>query len=418
MSTGAAKLVQPRASVDRPVRGGTALCRAGGLDWVAFTELADARAPWLQLQKSARATPFQQLSWIEACVGAGALEAGTLPVVVVGYDGQEPRALLALAIRRDWLCRRLVWLADAFNDYNAPLIDPDFADVLSPQIAAQIFRRISHEVAPLDAVHLVRQPDGPDPAVRPITRNNTADAEHSAHAIELQRDWRALYRQLRSSKSRQRLRNKYKSLKAKGAISFARVRDQRQRVRIANRILDWKSQQLEGRGARNPFAGEPSGRLRNAICDLLEDDAGGLVVYALFVDGVPVAGIIAFVDRSTFSLFVCAYDPDNCARCSTGILLMMKTLELAARAGLTRYDFMFGDEPYKLEWANRRIALRHHASAYTPQGLAYCLAVVTGLAAKKWLLARPAAMGFVEAANRTRRKLLNWEISDGRLADI
>ncbi len=80
-----------------------------------------------------------------------------------------------------------------------------------------------------------------------------------------------------------------------------------------------------------------------------------LQLFGLFLDGVMIAGIIAFVNRSCFSLLVTAYDPNGPSSCSPGIILLVKTLELSSRAGLETYDLLIGDEAYKFDWSNRTI---------------------------------------------------------------
>ena len=80
--------------------------------------------------------------------------------------------------------------------------------------------------------------------------------------------------------------------------------------------------------------------------------------------------------------------------------LPTKRVDLFSKRTALPRDRLLGDEPYKLEWSNRRIAIHHHASAYTSKGLVYCTAVAVGLAGKKWLLARPAIMGAIETLRK------------------
>ena len=224
-------------------------------------------------------------------------------------------------------------------------------------------------------------------------------------------DWNRRYQQLRSSRSRQRLRGKLHALKRQGRVSFRKSRNPVEMSLLARRILEWKSAQLDRNGKTNPFRPNGSGRLSDTIIAAIDHKGGNLQLFGLFLDGVMIAGIIAFVNRSCFSLLVTAYDPNGPSSCSPGIILLVKTLELSSRAGLETYDLLIGDEAYKFDWSNRTIPIRHHLRSFNLRGAVFCAVEQSRLKLKKWLLARPSAMALMRSLNKIRIHALQWRIS-------
>ena len=87
--------------------------------------------------------------------------------------------------------------------------------------------------------------------------------------------------------------------------------------------------------------------------------AGQLRLYTLWVDELAVASVYALVNDATFYYYQAGMDP-AWRRRSVGLVLIGETFEDAIRAGLSRYDFLRGEEPYKSDWVSgsRRLMSR------------------------------------------------------------
>lgn len=87
--------------------------------------------------------------------------------------------------------------------------------------------------------------------------------------------------------------------------------------------------------------------------------AGHLRLYTLWVDGLAVASVYALIHGETFYYYQSGMDPAWRSR-SVGLVLIGETFVDAIRSGLTRYDFLRGDEAYKSDWVSgsRRLVSR------------------------------------------------------------
>ncbi|HUB07756.1 MAG TPA: GNAT family N-acetyltransferase [Myxococcales bacterium] len=73
-------------------------------------------------------------------------------------------------------------------------------------------------------------------------------------------------------------------------------------------------------------------------------------IYLLRLNGRPVAGLHALVDRRTFYYYLPVLDPAWAHR-SVGTVLLGLVVERARREGFTRFELLRGEEPYKADWS-------------------------------------------------------------------
>ena len=80
---------------------------------------------------------------------------------------------------------------------------------------------------------------------------------------------------------------------------------------------------------------------------------GWLRLYRLFVGGSAIAAVYGIEAGRRFFYYQSGYDPAWAAR-SPGMVLVGRTVEDAYARGLSDYDFLRGEEAYKLDWAADR----------------------------------------------------------------
>ena len=380
---------------------------AHGLAIKAYSRFDDVVGMWEKLQLHNSGSPFQLAGFVSACLSAipaVARDTGQRqqPLFIVCYSGLEPVAIYALAIERSLAGRRLAWFADRLCDYNGPVVARHFSHSIPGNLLDAIIGLIQKKYTGIDYAYLIRNLKG-HPTIPDAGLNNLTaiPAEHSAHALQLQRNWPELYQNLRSKETRRRFRGKYTALAKLASLRFGQIRNDARRQASASQVMDWKSAQLLEAGDRNPFgsATAPS-QLRSTILECLQRKDSGLKLFCLEMDGRPLAGILGLVSGGNFSLWVTAYDPAFGNKYSAGTLLLIKTLELASRAGLAHFDFLMGDEPYKKDWCNIKIPLYHVMQPLTTKGRVCCSVIQAGLNVKKFILSRPAAMKSIRYARK------------------
>ncbi len=388
------------------------------IDLLLIGKLDDAEEIWTQFQRSAWHTPFQNFQWVNAWYRGRASNSKANPKIVLGYEGGSLKFILPLAVERTFGLNRLCWLANEVNDYNCPLVEPEFLSGLTEELAGDIWTGVAMIVGGIDVFYLTGQPEFLATVANPFVAKGATPSSCGSHMLALDRDWSTFYHQLRSSKSRSRLRQKENKLKRAGKVQFRSVSSQAERDLTIDQILRWKIDQLEEKGDRNPSS---SAALKQTIKNISNIEAGNnpLKVYGLYLDARLTAGIIALVGGRTFSLFVTSYDPKIMPGCSTGTVLLTKTLELAARAGLETYDFLAGDETYKRHWCNQTLGLKDSFVGLTASGRCYASFRHLILECKKSLKSSARAMALLRKLNYYKNQASSlWEaVPEKDLAD-
>ena len=100
---------------------------------------------------------------------------------------------------------------------------------------------------------------------------------------------------------------------------------------------------------------------------------GWLKLYALFLDGRPIAALDVFETDARAFYYLGGFDP-KFAKSSPGAILLAHAIEAAAQSGVRSFDFLRGAESYKYRWGARDAFNQHrtvvqgseHADATSP----------------------------------------------------
>ena len=377
----------------------------------AATQLSQVRHIWKQFQRTAWHTPFQNFDWINAWFESKNQDLKVKPFIILGFKEGALQFILPFASETYFGLKRLSWAANEVNDYNCPLIKTEFLPQLTVATVGKIYQHIALHISDIDVFNLTRQPKFLAGIANPFVSTDARSSSCDSHSIRLDSNWSSLYAQQRSAKSRSRLRQKTRRLKRAGNLRFMAIRGPQLQACI-DRILQWKSVQLEQKGERNPFDKRSQDPLSGSVLTQtikqfadVDTENNPLRVYGLFLDGEMIAGLIAFVENKTFSLFTMSYGPEVFTNCSAGSILLVKTIELAARTKLHTYDFLAGDEPYKLSWCDEKLDLYDCVFAVTSIGQLVAFSSIARLEVKKSIKASIPAMNFLKKSNRSRLQI-------------
>lgn len=82
-------------------------------------------------------------------------------------------------------------------------------------------------------------------------------------------------------------------------------------------------------------------------------EAGWFRLYFIEVNGIKAAAMLCFDYNNEFLLYNSGYDPEDFAKLSPGNVLTAYTIQDAIRLGRQRFDFLRGDEVYKLRFGGQ-----------------------------------------------------------------
>jgi CelD/BcsL family acetyltransferase involved in cellulose biosynthesis len=366
-------------------------------EWSVERSAAAIEAEWRAFETQAVGTPFQSYEWIanlleEPCERKNA-------VFVLGRRNGKLRIAFPLSLSGG----KLSWLGECWNNYNMPLVAPDLFVALDARGVDAIWRKVRNCIGNPSASILHRQPAEVGGHPNPFAEWAKVREPTRAYALTLGDDWESFYEGLHSLETRRGLSRKQRKLATDGDLVTMRVQDPAQLREHVMLMLKWKSDQVDAAGMRNAFSGLAG---REIFARYAEQNPEKVRLYAMHLDGKPIAIVFLFEAKCSLVLYQMAYDDGPTARRSPGRLLLNYVMEdLIAEKKYDVLDFSVGDASYKKEICNRTTELTNSIRAHSPAGLPAVLRerLVTSL--KAALKSRPALLGAAVRANAALKSL-------------
>jgi CelD/BcsL family acetyltransferase involved in cellulose biosynthesis len=234
------------------------------------------------------------------------------------------------------------------EDYCVPLIEPGIMAVARAGLLWQAALTVADYIV---LKHVCS--DTPLAEVLQTTRQYRI-AEKSVPAPYVARadyaDW-AEYHATVSSQFRAQLRRRRRKLEQQGKVELVR-----EDATGAPALIDWmlnqKRRWLQETENHNDWMDQPEFReLLVALAQRSDTPQGGVALFALKLDGKPLAAYFLAFDPRRVEYYLTAYD-DAWSACSPGAVLLEHIVRWAFDRGLD-FDFRVGAQPYKFRWAKR-----------------------------------------------------------------
>jgi CelD/BcsL family acetyltransferase involved in cellulose biosynthesis len=335
-------------------------------------DLAELESDWRAFEQRADCTAFQSFEWLSVWQRQIGSRSGVMPTVVAGRDAAGALLfLLPLAIeRRGWL-RQLRWLGSDLCDYNAPLLSPDFSQLVGPARFKQLWQEIAVRLkrdpnSHCDLISLDKMPEAVGAQRNPFLQLGARLHPNGAYAVQLGDNWDAFYNAKRSSDTRRRDRNKRKKLAAFGEVRFV-TPDPAEVARTLDVLFEQKAQAFAAMGVANLFA-RPG--YREFYRQVATDPRTRHLVHVSRLDtGEAFAAInLGLMFRNRYYHVLASYDGGDVSRFGPGAAHLHDLLRHAIEQKCTVFDFTIGDERYKRDWSDTQLKLFDHVASVTPRG--------------------------------------------------
>ncbi len=250
-----------------------------------------------------------------------------------------------LVVERSGKLRIVRPLGTEGSEYSAPLVEdgPDLpartrllwnaAAKLGDLVVLPNVRARTPLVGILNGSSLWRAPDLPAPA--PFIA-------HCDYA-----DW-AAYQKTLTASLRHKLRRVRRRLAEKGDFTLG-AEPPEGSAALTDWMLEHKKRWLDHQGLRSDWIGRTD--YRDFLVDLASRADAKVMLFALKLDGVPIAAQLATVDPTRFEAHIGVYDP-QWSFYAPGQILTEHCLSWAFERGLD-FDLRVGEEAYKRDWAPR-----------------------------------------------------------------
>lgn len=333
-------------------------CDAAAMSGTTFAvrrlaSFAEAEPIWRAFQTSAWCSPYQRFDWIEAWhrhIGAGL---GVEPLIVVAEDRDGVAMLLPLGLERRFGVTTCRWMGGSHINYGMPLVREDRLSALDVSGVRALLDRIAALAGGIDIYALLNQPvtwrgrDNPFAVALPGRASPSP-----SYALELEADFDALARRIRSGRSMQTLRRKERKIADElGPLSFETATTREDAERVLETFFRQRAVRFREQGIRSIF--EEAGA-RAYISDLVERTvATGEKILELdyLQAGDEILAIYGgCVMNGRYACYVNSITTDELVRFSPGDILLKMLIRKCCENGLRDFDLGIGDDRYKAAW--------------------------------------------------------------------
>jgi len=346
-------------------------------------EFSSVEAVWRRFEKTADSFAFQTFDFLETWYQhIGALADIDLQIVVAWGTSAKPLMILPFGIETRGALRKLIWLGNDVNDYNAPLLASNFADHVAPGAFPDLWKDIQSVLPAHDIVEMMRQPAMIEGQANPFLELDTQLNASGAHMTVLGDDFDAYYDTKRNAKAKRHFRSRRKKLEEMGETVYVHPETEEDITASVEKLIQLKSDALNAMGAHD-FLAQPGYADFYKALSVKSEDKGIAHVSHMEVAGEYVAGNWGLVHKGRFYYLLASYDGPKFGRFAPGVQALVETMRWATEKGATTFDFTIGDERYKDEWCEIQIDLHDHLTANTLRGSLVLLKARLFLALKR-----------------------------------
>jgi len=352
-------------------------------------EFSSVEAVWRRFEKTADSFAFQTYDFLETWYQhIGSRADIDLQIVVAWGTRAKPLMILPFGIEQSGSLRKLTWLGNEINDYNGPLLAPNFVDHVGPGEFPDLWKDIQSLLPAHDVVELMRQPAMIETQANPFLELDTQLNASGAHMTALGDDFDAYYDTKRNAKAKRHFRSRRKKLEEMGETVYVHPETDGEITASLENLIQLKSDALNAIGAYD-FLAQPGYADFYKALTVKSGDESIAHVSHMEVAGEYVAGNWGLVHKGRFYYLLASYNGPKFGRFAPGVQALVETMRWAVDKGATTFDFTIGDERYKDEWCETQIDLHDHLAAKTLRGSLVLLRFHLFLALKRKIKQTP-----------------------------
>jgi CelD/BcsL family acetyltransferase involved in cellulose biosynthesis len=367
-----------------------------------FSDPAQARPAWTEIEKLALASPYQGFAFVDAWLRTTGQARAVEPMIVVARDeAGRANAVLPLGrARRGPVCAA-EFLGGADANFKMGLFRPGLE--ASNEAIVDLLRRAARMTAPrVDVFWLADQPHSWQGVVNPMAALSRQPSPSFGHKSALNDDFDVWLKNHYSGEAQRKWRKKARRLHEIGPIVHVVARDEASASEILLAFLNQKAARMRALGLANVYGQAHTARFFEvAAMANLRHGTPPIELHALRSGERIVATFGGLAQAERFCGMFLSYDADpEIARCSPGQMIVLETIRDLIARGFATFDLGVGEARYKDENCETDEPLFDAAVAVTAVGSAVAAARLLQRRIKRWTKQTPWARTFADGLRR------------------
>lgn len=366
------------------------------------TAIDEIAAEWRDFEARALLTPYQAYGWVRPFVETVGAAHGMDFRYVLLRDAQGALlALLPLVLTRRSGVRFAEFIGGKHANYHMGLYEPRFAAALDTGATRAMLSAIDAAIGGLDAFVFANQPVSWQGMVNPLATLAAAPSPSGAYKLALAPgDGEATLKRSMSRHAQKKLKNKRNRFAEFGPSRLVRAREPQEIANLVDSFLAQKAARFQAMGAPDPFADPALRHFLEAGALAGDGSPPVLELYALELNGSPVATYVGAVQGGRFSGMATSFEMDSpAARTSPGEILLVDLIKLKCRDGLSVFDLGVGEARYKTTICDEHDELVDSFVPLTAKGHAFAVLSRAKRAAKRRIKQSPLLLKLARRAS-------------------
>ena len=301
-----------------------------------------------QLCLQGASTPFQTMEWLRGWENRVGESSTSKPIDIVGYKNGIPIILLPLTLGIHWGYKILSWRSEELSDYCCPLIASELRGQIRQIDIQKLIIAANNQYSIAHVVKLQKLPKNFVVSGDFYAGSSPIRYHVDSHSTIISGSWDEYYNAKRGSKTRRRIKDKFKALSKLAPVTLRFVDDKDEAKELVAQCIAMKAMQLKRRNNWNPFSSPGS---KQHIIDCFSNGVGNNCwVAALYLGPNPIAISFGFKSSESWLLYQLAMQEGDHAAYSPGTHLLIFIMRHCWESGARMFDFSLGNEPYKDDW--------------------------------------------------------------------
>ena len=335
-----------------------------------YPSLSEAEGVWRNALDHCACFVFQTFEWHATWRDTVGLANGVSEHVVhVAAEDGRTLLLLPMTISQHRNLRILAFSGGTLTDYNAPLIDGEFAHTVDTREFRRLWQSVLRLLPRVDAVWLQRMPKTIDGVRNPMTELARVRHTDDAFAANLPGSFRE-FTSTRSTQFFAQIRRHRRRLEKHGNVDVSFPADSDQRTEVVRVLAEQKSKWLRDSGFVDAFE-HPATREFYERLTNRQIQAGKILVACLRVGDQIAATLWGAIFGRRYYFLLPSY-AEEWRNYSAGRILTESVLQRCIDQGDVRvFDLTLGDEGFKRTWSDHSLSLHEYLEARTLKGAAF-----------------------------------------------
>ena len=323
---------------------------------------------WTICKSDSNSTLFQDYYWMLNWYNCFGDFFNTKLSIAVLYKKNKAICILPLCINTKKNIKFLEWIGSGVSDYLLPIVkDLNKIEKFEYEL---IFKKILFENPDIDIIHLTNQPEIISQSDNLFINYFKSEVISTSYQIYIETEWKEF---IKINKSIKRQYNDLirleKNLNNFGSFRFIEHFSIEERMLATREMIYLKEKQYNLTGVKNIFKNK-----------LFKDFYLGLAKCKEFSKYIHISSIT--VNNKLISVHYGLRDT-NCyyylmpafrqgwKKYSPGAILMSKLIQLSFKQDLNEFDFLPGNEAYKVKWSNKKLNIYEYNKPITIKGYLY-----------------------------------------------